>query len=166
MKTRLFFTLIFVSLFSCLTVQGEENTSSFHHPSFSFYEYVSKPNDSDLKNIEVDGLVDGATAFFEQKLKECTFTYEEMVPGETLRRAVTHKIEIYNAVKNIHKQLKKDVEEDPTLRSQASRTMNMVVRVGLAAFYDDNSGQFEEEIHKCRKDYKKVIELFKGVVLK
>jgi hypothetical protein len=127
---------------------------------------VSKPNDSDLKNIEVDGLVDGATAFFEQKLKECTFTYEEMVPGETLRRAVTHKIEIYNAVKNIHKQLKKDVEEDPALRPQASRTMNMVVRVGLAAFYDDNSGQFEEEIHKCRKDYKKVIELFKGVVLK
>lgn len=166
MKTELIYFLIVMSLFSCPTIRGEENPSTFHHPSFCFYEYVSKPLDSDLKNVEVDGLVDGATAFFEQKLKECTFTYEEMVPGETLRRAVTHKIEIYNAVKNIHKQLMKDVEVNPSMKPQASKIMNKVVRVGLAAFYDDNSESFEEEIHKCRKDYKKMIELFNSVVLK
>ena len=89
-----------------------------------------------------------------------------MIPGETLQRTVTRKVNIYNAVKNIHKNLMKVVRNNQNQRKTASETLERVTRVAISAFYDDNSEAFEETLHANRKDYKKLIELFNNVVLK
>lgn len=133
---------------------------------FEFYEVLSTPPSEELQHIETDEIESKLSAYFEDKLKDCTFVRENMIPGETLQRTVTRKVNIYNAVKNIHKNLMKVVRNNQNQRKMASETLERVTRVAISAFYDDNSEAFEETLYANRKDYKKLIELFNNVVLK
>ena len=135
-------------------------------PSFEFYEVLSTPPSSELQDVETDEIESKLSAYYEDKLKECTFKRENVIPGETLQRTVTHKVNIYNAVKNIHKNLIKDVKNNSNQKEAARETLEKVTRVAISAFYDENSEEFEEALHANRKDYKKLIELFNNVVLK
>ena len=82
-----------------------------------------------------------------------------------MQRTVTHKVDIYNAVRNIHKGLEKAVASDPQQQASASATMQRVARVAVAAFYNEGSTAFENALHDARKDYKKQIDIFNSVAL-
>lgn len=135
-------------------------------PRFEFYEVLTAPSNTELQNLETDGVESKLSAYFEDKLKECTFTRENVIPGETLQRTVTRKVSIYNAVRSIHKNLVRDVRNNPKQKEAAKEMLERVTRVAISAFYDENSRDFEEALHANRKDYKKLIEVFNNVVLK
>ena len=166
MRKVLFVLSALIVAFNAHTFAAGKNGKEAEVPHFEFYEVLSTPPSEELQHIETDEIESKLSAYFEDKLKDCTFVRENMIPGETLQRTVTRKVNIYNAVKNIHKNLMKVVRNNQNQRKTASETLERVTRVAISAFYDDNSEAFEETLHANRKDYKKLIELFNNVVLK
>ena len=143
--------------------EGDGNVTPTAKPQakYSFFSVAVSTTDDAYKEAETDR----TTAYFERKLKDCTFTREEVVPGESMQRTVTHKVDIYNAVRNIHKGLEKTIAADPQQQTSASATMQRVARVAVAAFYNEGSTAFENALHDARKDYKKQIDIFNSVAL-
>ena len=147
--------------------EGDGNVTPTAKPQakYSFFSVAVSTTDDAYKEAETDRPADRTTAYFERKLKDCTSTREEMVPGESMQRTVTHKVDIYNAVRNIHKGLEKTIAADPQQQTSASATMQRVARVAVAAFYNEGSTAFENALHDARKDYKKQIDIFNSVAL-
>ncbi|WP_278843969.1 hypothetical protein [Hoylesella timonensis] len=166
MRKVLFMLLVLAMSFNLHVFAADKANKETKTPSFEFYEVLSTPPSEELQHVETDEIESKLSAYFEDKLKACTFVRENMIPGETLQRTVTRKVNIYNAVKNIHKNLMKDVRNNQNQRKTASETLERVTRVAISAFYDENSKEFEEALYTNRKDYKKLIELFNNVVLK
>lgn len=146
--------------------EGDSNVTPTAKPQakYSFFSVAVSTTDDAYKEAETDRLADRTTAYFERKLKDCTFTREEVVPGESMH-TVTHKVDIYNAVRNIRKGLEKTIAADPQQQTSASATMQRVARVAVAAFYNEGSTAFENALHDARKDYKKQIDIFNSVAL-
>ena len=169
MKKR-FITALLMAV-CCMTAAwaGEEEgngaTGEAHKAKYSFFSVDAVTTDEAYQEATADDVADKLTAYFEQKLKACTFTREEVVPGESMMRTVSHKADIYNAVRNIHRNLEKAVAHDPQQQAAAAGTLQMVARVAIAAFYDEGSAPFEKELRSARKDYRRQIEVFRSVAL-
>lgn len=168
MKRLLFIVIAFAFPFilfagNAETLEGEGTESSY---KYQFIGLRLTPTEQELSDIEEEGIESRYSAFLLQRLKACTFTKEDVVPGESVQRTVAHKQDIYNAVKNIRRGLEKAVDHDPSLKSKAQKEFESVVNVAIAAFYDDNSSAFEKDLRANRKDYNKQIAIFSSVSMK
>lgn len=144
---------------------GNEAKSAAPTAKYTFLSVAAPTADEVYKDLDADGLASRETVCMERKLKDCTFTREEVVPGESMQRTVTHKVDLYNAVRNIRKGLEKAVKAHPDEQAKAKATLHHVARVALAAFYDDESEAFEKALHDARKDYNRQIAIFNTVAL-
>lgn len=149
---------------SAATPETKGHTSELQH--YEFYNVFSSPTEEELASVEVEGIESRMSAFLEDKLKKCTFTHEALVPGESMQRIVSHKVDIYNAVKTIYKNLVKEVKANPEFAIKAKEIYERVTRIAISAFYDDNSTDFEASLRKNRKNYKMLLQMFENVTIK
>lgn len=133
---------------------------------YEFYQVVMEPTADELQQFPPHDMMDQSTLFLMDKLKSYTYTREEVVPGESMQRIVSHKPEIYKAVVNIQKGLQKAMKKGDTPATEAMQCMNRVVRVALSAFYDEQSGDFEKALRENRQNFQHQISLFMNVILK
>jgi hypothetical protein len=101
-----------------------------------------------------------------QLVKSLYVTKEEVVPGDPQTRTVIRKPEIFNAVNNVEKFLKKQVKEKQMALEDAQRNLNQVIEVALAAIDTEETNSFEEALHKNRKQADYQLEVFKKVKVK
>lgn len=62
--------------------------------------------------------------------------------------------------------MKKDVKAHLLDAGESSRRFDRALKVGMAAFYADDSSSFEQALRQNRKDYQKQLEIFEQVSLK
>lgn len=132
---------------------------------YEFDQVLLEPSADDLKDYRAEATADEPTLYLIDKLKACTYTREELVPGESLQRTVTHKVELFKAVNSIRKGLQKAERKGEVTAAEATRMMARVVRVALSAFYDDHSEAFEQALRDNRQDYRRQLAVFEGVIL-
>ena len=101
-----------------------------------------------------------------QLVKSLYVTKEEVVPGDPQTRTVIRKPEIFNAVNNVEKFLKKQVKEKQMALEDAQQNLNQVIEVALAAIDTEETNSFEEALHKNRKQADYQLEVFKKVKVK
>lgn len=169
-QMRRFFLVAAMSAFWLGTFAGNTNALKGETTgSATHYEFIGlrlTPTSQDLADCAAEGVESRMAAFLMQKLRDCTFTREDVVPGESVQRTVAHKQEIYNAVKNIRKGLDRAIDRDPSLAPEARTDFEQVLNVAIAAFYDDNSTAFEQELRQNRRDFRKQMEVFASASMK
>jgi hypothetical protein len=101
-----------------------------------------------------------------QLVKSLYVTKEEVVPGDPQTRTIIKKPEIYNAVNNVEKFLRKQVKDKQMSMEDAQRNLNQVIEVALAAIDTEETNSFEEALHKNRKQADSQLEVFKKVKVK
>ena len=101
-----------------------------------------------------------------QLVKSLYVTKEEVVPGDPQTRTIIKKPEIYNAVNNVEKFLRKQVKDKQMSMEDAQRNLNQVMEVALAAIDTEETNSFEEALHKNRKQADSQLEVFKKVKVK
>lgn len=90
---------------------------------------------------------------------------EEVVPGDPGKRTVIHKPDIYNAVRDIEKELNRSVRKKEITLDEANECFKHILLVALATI-DTESDSFEKALQQNRKDEGELIALFNSVTLR
>ncbi len=101
-----------------------------------------------------------------KQLKDLTFTSEQMVPGDPMKRTVINKGSIYKAVCHVSKSLKAEVKDGKMSEDEYNKTMAHALRVGIAAFYADDSKTFEDALKNSKKNLDQELAIFNNTTLK
>ncbi len=89
---------------------------------------------------------------------------EEVVPGDPNRRTVIRKPIIYNAVRNVEKQMSKDLKGQNADQNKIEMEFVHVLKVAISAF-DSDSASFENALQENKKDSNALLEVFRSVKL-
>lgn len=89
---------------------------------------------------------------------------EEVVPGDPNLRTIVLKPDIYKAVRNIDKYLRK-ASRDQKADHEIVKNYIYVMRVALAVVYAPGTGDFEKALNQEKKNPRNQIALFRKVKL-
>ncbi|MGI6231656.1 MAG: hypothetical protein ACOYJF_02250 [Prevotella sp.] len=146
------YAIILLCLMTCLFASADNgNGKESHSNSFQFYEVIETSSDCE-KALD--------------QLRNVTFSKEQVVPGDPMTRTIINKGSIYEAVNTVRKGLQKQMREGSINKEEAEKEMSQVLKVAIAAFYADDSEDFEAALHKSRKNYQDLLKLFSSVKLK
>lgn len=161
---RLF--LGFLLGFICLMAANATEKTNETSPKWEFYAAAPQPTSTELSALAANTQFSKESEFLMNELKELTFTTEQAVPGDPMRRTIIQKGDIYKAVSVIQKGLKKEMESRQTPAAECSQKLEMALKVAIAAFYSDDSDSFEHALRQNKKDYKQLLSIFEYVKLK
>lgn len=134
--------------------------------SWQFFSVAVTPDKVALEEVPADDFLSKESIYAMRQLKSLTYRMEQVVPGDPAKRTVIEKGDIYKALCSIEKGLKKDVKAHLLDAGESSRRFDRALKVGMAAFYADDSSSFEQALRQNRKDYQKQLEIFEQVSLK
>jgi len=108
----------------------------------------------------------GKIACMLQLVKSLYVTKEEVVPGDPQTRTMLKKPDIYNAVGNVEKYLKKQFKDKQLTQEQVQQQFTQVLQVALAAIDTEATISFEDALRKNRKDANAQLSVFYKVKVK
>lgn len=157
-------TVLFIV--SGITMTAAANAPKGELDKWEFYSVIAPPDMSELESIPDNGVFSKESVYLMRQLKTITYRTEQAVPGDPAQRVVIEKGDVYKALCTIEKGLKKDVKSNLVNADESVRLFDRAVKVGMAAFYADDSSSFEAALRQNRKDYKKLLDIFESVSLK
>lgn len=161
---KLFLSVLTICAFALPTSAGNE--TGVNLSNWQFFSVEVAPDKVDLEDVPADELLSKESIYTMRQLKSITYRMEQVVPGDPAKRTVIEKGDIYKALCSIEKGLKKDVKDHLIDAGESSRRFERALKVGMAAFYADDSSSFELALRQNRKDYRKQLEIFEEVSLK
>lgn len=90
---------------------------------------------------------------------------ENPIPGDPTTRILIKKQNIYDALRNIEKYYKKQAKKQLITQEEVARQYSAILKVSIAAMYEENTKSFEEALSQEKKAPEKQIALFKQVKL-
>lgn len=130
---------------------------------WQFYLTPTSPTAEEL-TAENDYLFGGMAGCLYNTFLKLYVAREEVVAGDPTRRNIIRKPVIYKAVRQIEKQLKKEVKAHQVSVDQATQRLEEVLRKAISAF-DSDTASFEKALTTCDKDLSDLYAVFDRVKL-
>lgn len=125
---------------------------------------TSQFSSDEISNTEY--ALGGKVGCMMQQLKSIYITKEEIVPGDPQTRTVIKKPDIYNAVTNIERYLKRSIKDKRMDLNEAQMNLTHVIEVAFAAVDTEEADSFEKALSKEKKDASSQLLIFKKVKIK
>lgn len=118
-----------------MTFTGDSKTNKPNTAILPVFEFLASSNDADLSSVSKDMISEhvlGTLVSEKLYLLEAKYTYEvPIVPGNPQTRTMIRKPVIYDAVKKIERNFKKQVKKGEISTEVASREFNKVLDVAF-----------------------------------
>lgn len=99
-------------------------------------------------------------------LADKSYIHRELpIPGDPTSRVIIKKQNIYDALRNVEKYYKKQTKKQLISQEEAAKQYSHILKVGIAAVYEEDTKSFEEALSQEKKTPEKQILLFKQVKL-
>lgn len=145
-----------------MTFTGDSKTNKLNTTTLPVFEFMASSNDADLSSVSKDMISEhvlGTLVSEKLYLLEAKYTYQvPIVPGNPQTRTMIRKPAIYDAVKKIERNLKKQVKKGEISTEVASGEFNKVLDVAFNVLTAETAS-FEKAITET-KDVNSLTNLF------